>query len=85
MELLQNVKENPKITVGLILTVLTYIYDLLTVNSEILGIDAKTLTIIMLVINVISFVWDKFVNQEQSVFGVLKDHVGTRPKNPPRD
>lgn len=84
MEVLTKINSNKKITLSLVLTVLTYIYDLLSTNAEILGINAKTLTIVFLIINVVSFVWDKFVDEEESVFTKAMKHVGTRPEDPPK-
>ena len=84
MNLLVKVSKNKKITWSLVLTIITYIYELLGDNAEILGISTKTLTIVFLVINVISFVWDKYVSQEESAFKMLKRHIGPRPPKPPK-
>lgn len=84
MQILNTVKESPKLTLSLVLTILTYVYDLLSANAEILGISAKTLTIVFLIINVVSFVWKQFIDKEESAFTKLLKHVGTRPQDPPK-
>lgn len=84
MQILSTIKKSPKLTLSLVVTILTYIYDLLSANAEILGVSAKTLTIIFLMINVISFIWKQFIDEEESAFTKLFKHVGTRPHDPPK-
>jgi hypothetical protein len=84
MNILKKAKENPKISITLIITILLNAYDLISANATILGIDTKTMAYMSLIISIISMVW-KSIKPEQSVFSMMFKHVGTRPKNPPND
>lgn len=64
MNTLQKIKASKKITFSAILTIILAVYDLISVNAEILGIQGETLTIISLVITTISLVYDKFYDSE---------------------
>jgi len=82
MNILKEVKKSPKLTISFIVTVILNIYDLVSVNAELLGIPSKTMAQISLLVAVISMVW-KYFKPEESAFKMLAKHVGTRPKDPP--
>jgi len=63
--------KNPKLTVSIIITILTTLYSMMETNAEVLNIDAKTLSIVSLVITAISMIW-KNLSPNESLFAMVK-------------
>lgn len=78
-------RESPKLSLSVIVTLILSIYAIVSENSELLGIDTKTMAIISVIVSIVSAIW-KVVSPKESVFkkASLIAHVGTRPLDPPK-
>ena len=88
MSIKQKVFKNPKITVSLVMTIVTALYSIFGEYAALAGFSTKTIAIVSMAVMVLSLLYDKFYDEKESVFGkgykAYKDHIGTRPKNPPK-
>ena len=75
--------KNPKLTVSMIITILTTLYTLLVDNAAILNIDAGTLAIISFIISAISVVW-KAIKPEESAFTMIAKSIPGGGVKPPK-
>ena len=76
-----------KVTVAVLITFVLALWQMLEPTLNVIfGVGSKELLIISAVITALSFAYDYFFPKE-SLFKTISnklDHVGTRPKNPPR-
>lgn len=75
--------KNPKLTVSMIITILTSLYSLLSDNAEILNIEAGTLAIISTIITAISIVW-KALKPDESAFTMVAKSIPGGGIKPPK-
>ena len=78
-------KNNPKLSLSVIVTLILSVYSLISQNAELLGIDTKTMAIISVIVSIVSLVW-KQVRPEESLFTLAYKSIGGGGiKNPPKD
>ncbi|WP_044403394.1 hypothetical protein [Lacinutrix sp. Hel_I_90] len=69
------IKKNPKLTFSVIISIATTLLTVLSGNAELLGINAKTIMIISLIVSTASLVYDKYFDSEQSLFSKASDRI----------
>ena len=78
---MKQLKENPKLSISLIITLILEVWTLFSNNSELFNIQGETLAKISVIVSIISLVW-KQVKPTESVFKMAFRHVGTRSSKP---
>ncbi len=68
-------KENPKLSISVIITLVVEVYSLVSSNAELLGIESNTLAKISVIVSMISLVW-KQVKPEESLFTMAYKSIG---------
>ena len=59
-------KENPKLSVSVVVTLLLEVWTLISTNPELIGIGGKTLAKISLIVSIISLIWNQFKPNESA-------------------
>ena len=67
-------KENPKLSVSVVVTLLLEVWSLISTNPELIGIGGETLAKISLIVSIISLIWNQFKPSE-SVFKVAYKRI----------
>ncbi len=73
--------KNPKLTLSIVMIIVTILFNTLSDNAELFNISGKTLMIISIIITAVSMIW-KSLKPDESLFTSVSKHIGTRPKKP---